>query len=57
MQLRLALLDLTPPTSTNPPSTPWEQIDEAARIAALELLARIIAGMLAAQEAREMPNE
>jgi hypothetical protein len=60
MQLRLALLDLTDPptpTSTNPPSTPWEQIDEAARIAALELLARLIAGMLAAQEAREMPNE
>jgi hypothetical protein len=61
MQLRLALLDLTDPPpsprSTNPPSTPWEQIDEAARIAALELLARLIAGMLAAQEAREMPNE
>jgi hypothetical protein len=61
MQLRLALLDQAdPPTSlipTNPPSTPWEQIDEAARMAALEILARLIAGMLAAQEARETPNE
>jgi hypothetical protein len=61
MQLRLALLDMAdPPTSLipiNPPSAPWEQIDEAARIAALELLARLIAGMLAAQEAGEMPNE
>jgi hypothetical protein len=59
MQLRLAFLDLTdPPTRlipTNPPSTP--QVDEAARMAALEILARLIADMLAAQEARETPNE
>jgi hypothetical protein len=61
MQLRLALLDLAdPPTSpmpTNPPSTPWEHIDETARMAALELLARLIARMLAVHEARETPNE
>jgi hypothetical protein len=61
MQLRLALLDMAdPPTSllpTNPPSTPWEQIDEAARMAALEILARLIAGMLAAHEARETSDE
>jgi hypothetical protein len=59
MQLRLAFLDPTdPPTSliaTNPPST--LQIDEAARMAALEILARLIADMIAAQEARETPNE
>jgi hypothetical protein len=61
MQLCLALLDPSdPPTSlipTNPPSTPWEQIDEAARMAALEVLARLIAGMLAAQGAWETSDE
>jgi hypothetical protein len=59
MQLRLAFLDLTDPPSptANPPTTPWEQIDEAARMAALELLARLIARMLAAPEARAMPDE
>jgi len=60
MQLHLAFLDLTDPpspTPTSPPPTPWEQIEEAARTAALELLARLIAGTLAAQETRETPNE
>ena len=61
MQLRLAFLELTdpmPPSPTAPTNAPsWEQIDEAARIAALELLARVIANMLAAQETRETPNE
>jgi hypothetical protein len=61
MQLRFAILDLTDPpanpTPTNPPTTPWQQIDEAARMVALEVLARLIAQMLAAQEATEMPNE
>ena len=60
MQLHLAFLELTdPPPSPTTPTTPppWEQIEEAARMAALELLARIIAGMLAAQETRETPNE
>jgi hypothetical protein len=59
MQLNLAFVD-PPPASTapiNPPHTPWEQIDEAARMAALEVLARLIAGMLAAQQAMEMPDE
>jgi len=61
MQLHLAFLELTdpPPPSptapTNPP--PWEQIDGAARIAALELLARLIANTLAAQQGKEMPDE
>jgi hypothetical protein len=61
MQLFLAFLDPTDPlqssTPANPPPTPWEQIEEPARTAALELLARLIAGMLAAHEAREMPDE
>ena len=60
MQLHLAFLELTDPqpSPTAPTIVPrWEQIDEAARISALELLARLIANMLAAQEATEMPNE
>jgi hypothetical protein len=61
MQLRFAILDLTDPpaspTPTNPPTTPWQQIDEADRMVALEVLARLIAQMLAAQGAREMPND
>ena len=61
MQLRFAILDLTDPpaspTPTDPPTTPWQQIDEADRMVALEVLARLIAQMLAAQEAREMPDE
>jgi hypothetical protein len=58
MQLRLVFLDVTDPSPIpTPPPTPWKQIDEVARMAALELLARLIARMLAAQEAREMPNE
>jgi hypothetical protein len=59
MQLRLAFLELTdqppsPSTPTNPP--PWEQIEETARMAALELLARLIASTLVAPE-EEMPDE
>jgi hypothetical protein len=56
MQLHLTFLELKEPakTPTNPP--PWEQIDEAARTAALELLARLIASMLGAPE-EEMPDE
>jgi hypothetical protein len=61
VQLRLAILDLTDPpanpTPTNPPTTPWRQIDEAAWMVALEVLARLIAQMLAAEEAMEMPDE
>ena len=54
MQLRLVFLDETEPTS---PTTPWEHIDETARMAALELLARLITRMLVAQEAGEMSDE
>jgi hypothetical protein len=52
MQLKLAFLDppdLRPPPSPAPPSaTAWSQLDEASRIAALEILARLIARMLSA---------
>ena len=61
MQLHLVFLDETEPTlssiPTNSPTTPWKHIDETARMAALELLARLIARMLAAQEEGETPNE
>jgi hypothetical protein len=52
MQLTLAFLDLPDPPvgphSANLAPTVWEQLDEAARGAALEILARLIARMLVA---------
>jgi hypothetical protein len=59
MQLHLAFIELTnPPPSQSTPITPpsWEQIDETARMAALELLARLIASTLGAPE-EESPDE
>jgi hypothetical protein len=51
MQLKLAFLD-PPDLRPNPPAAPaataWSQIDQASRIAALEILARLIARMLSA---------
>jgi hypothetical protein len=53
MQLNLAFLDppdLPPTLSPAAPSaTAWSQLDEASRIAALEILARLIARMLSAK--------
>jgi hypothetical protein len=49
MQLHLALIELTnpPPSQSTPINRPsWEQIDAAARMTALELLARLIASTL-----------
>jgi len=46
MQVNLAFPDLPDPPTSQPPAA-WERLDEAARIAALELLARLIARMLA----------
>ena len=61
MQLNLAfLVSSDPPPSpapTTPPLTAWDQLDEAARIAALEILASLIARMLAAAPAKETGNE
>src|SRR5215471_15379573 len=47
-----------PPASsipTNSPTTPWKHIDETARMAALEFLARLLAHMLAAPKEGETP--
>jgi hypothetical protein len=61
MQLNLAFLN--PPQSpsgrapTNPPPAAWEELDEAARIAALGVLARLIARMLADAPVKEKGNE
>ena len=47
MQLNLAFLDPTNPapnpSPAAPSATPWQQLDEASRFAALEILARLIA--------------
>jgi len=49
VQLNLAFLDPPdPPLKPQLATTPWERIDAAARRAALDLLARMIARMLAA---------
>jgi len=61
MQLNLAFLEpLEPPSNLAQESllaTAWDQLDEAARMVALEVLARLIARMVAAQPARETSDE
>jgi len=61
MQLNLAFLDqpdLPPAPSPKAPSAPaWNQLDEASRLAALEILARLIAHMLAPEPAKETSDE
>jgi hypothetical protein len=61
MQLNLAFLDPSDPPSspvpTSPPPTAWDQLDEAARIAALEMVATLITRMLAAKPAPEASHE
>ena len=61
MQLNLAFLDLPDPpsilASKSAPPAAWEQLDEAARLAALDMLASLIARMLAAAAAKETGNE
>ena len=61
MQLNLAFLDrpdLPPnPFPAAPSATTWEQVDEASRIAALEILARLIVRMLAAEGTKEASDE
>ena len=56
MQLNLAFLDRPDPPAA-PSPTPWEQIDEASRIAALEILSRLIARMLSAGPTKEASDE
>jgi hypothetical protein len=61
MQLNLAFLDppnLAPNPSPAAPSTAaWQQLDEASRVAALEILSRLIARMLSARSKREGSDE
>ena len=61
MQLNLAFLN--PPEAPSgsalmsPPAAAWEQLDEAARLAALGVLARLIARMLVDAAVKEMGHE
>jgi hypothetical protein len=61
MQLNLAFLNPPEPPSgpapTSPPSAAWEQLDAAARLAALGVLARLIARMLVDASAKETGHE
>jgi len=60
MQLNLLLdpADLpSSPTPWIPSPTPWDQLDEGARIAALQLLARLIARMMADASIKEVGHE
>jgi hypothetical protein len=61
MQLNLAFLDQPDlPPSPSPAAlsaTAWGQLDEASRLAALKILARLIARMLAARSTREASDE
>jgi hypothetical protein len=52
MQLLLEYLDPPPPPAV-PAPPPWDRLDQAARAAALEILGRLIARMLAAKQAQE----
>jgi hypothetical protein len=56
MQLTLAFVE---PTDQLPSSSAaaWDQLDEAARRAALEILARLIARMLVPEPAMEASDE
>jgi hypothetical protein len=61
MQLKLAFLNppnlAQSPSPAAPSATPWQQLDEASRVAALEMLARLIARMLSARSKREGNDE
>ena len=59
MQLNLGFLDQPdlPPSTSPAAPTAWDQLDEASRMAALEILARLIARMLATLPVTEGSNE
>jgi hypothetical protein len=58
MQLLLDFLDPPPPPPPAVPvPPPWDQVVEAVRVAALEILARLIARMLAAKQPQETSND
>ena len=52
MQLLLEYPDPPAPPAIPAPA-PWDQLDEAVRVAALEILARLIARMLAAKQPQQ----
>jgi hypothetical protein len=56
MQLELAFLE-QPMQPVARPKVPWDEIDPQAQIAALEILSRLIAQMLAAKSAQEISDE
>ena len=56
MQLELAFLE-RPAAPASRMEGPWDQIDPQAQIAALDILSRLIAQMLAAGSALETSNE
>ena len=56
MQLLLEYLEPPPPPAI-PAPPPWDRLDEAVRVAALEILARLIARMLAAKQPQEISND
>lgn len=61
MQLNLSFLDPSDqpssPVPAPPPPMTWDQLDEAAQIAALGVLARLIARMLVSPPTKEMSHE
>lgn len=64
MQLKMPFLETDEPPSpapspkpASPPPLAWEGLDDTARIAALRLLARLIARMLAAAPSTEADHE
>jgi hypothetical protein len=58
MQLILAFLEpLNRPPTPSPASKPWDQVDEASRVAALEILARLIAKMAVAESGKARNND
>jgi len=56
MQLNLAFFDQPNPTR-HQSNGPWDEIDPGARAAALEILSRLIARMLAAKPAKDATEE
>jgi hypothetical protein len=61
MQLILAFLGPTERSQNYPRSSltskPWDQLDEASRMAALEMLARLIARMVATEAKKATTND